>query len=141
MNKPKYVIFDVMYRDAANYKSSDVFALNNETRLTEEYINDELHKFFNENENSLVAQYYNLPSFAPINNEFLPSQGDDHSYTEFQSWEFSDSVNSAQIFDGDIKDVLEAMQNPEIVRARQQEAKKEAIVYLINELKALQKPE
>lgn len=123
---PNFVILEMMYRDGCNYKTSKDFHVTNEKNLTEEYISKILNRFLLINEDGVIANYYDLPSLAPVDNEFISAQGDDHSFTEFTGYHFSKGPTDNE-HDTDISEILHLMKSPELVAEKRKEALAEAI--------------
>lgn len=123
MNRiPNTVILDIMYRDGGNYKTSNEYEFSNQKNYTEHEIKMKLAQIVDD---SIVPYYYSLPEVAALDNEFLPAFNDnDHSFVEVFEPEFSDKEPTNPV--GDIADIIEAINNPELVKKRREEKREEA---------------
>ena len=135
---PKYITAYMQYRDAANWKNGATYGWTNQKGYTEEFLEETLSPLFNGE--PVIAYYWGLPNMAPMDNEFLPSYGDDHSFVEADDLEFhpekAPQYDLREIY-GDIDEVVQLVLHPEEREKRKQEKLREAREFLSSHLNDL----
>lgn len=101
----KVIEIDVMYRDGNNYKNCEAELFTNKDNIPFEEIKKAIESL---GEDGIMVQDYGINSIAPMDNEFLPSTGDDHSYCEITGVEESEHPTQPE---KDIKTVLDLIKN------------------------------
>lgn len=93
---PAFIIFDLMYRDAANYKTTQAYAFANDLQLTVAQLSVWLDEHMPTDD--ILAKRYGLPNLAPLDNETDIGNDDDHPYMELTDVSVAESDEIDSIF-------------------------------------------
>lgn len=109
---PTGILINIMYRDGANWKSSETFLIPNSEGLSEEVIQE---AFDDIGEDEVLSMQWGLPSMAPISHPAESAGPDDHCYNEIQGitylYDNEKSGVMSSTWDNDISVVVEAVKN------------------------------
>lgn len=131
---PVVVVIVLMYRDAANYKTVGEDYFTNTKGLSLDYIKEQIQTL---GEDPIIVEYYGIKGIAAMDNEFLPTDpnSDDHSYCEILEVTASSEELCGFAPDKDISEVIDAILNPDIPKARKEQASLDAIKTMHTQIK------
>jgi hypothetical protein len=132
----KYITLGTQYTDSSNYKNYDTVIYSNNTGIADEIIAEKIKPFIDEFI-EIVPEYYDIPSISPVSNEFLNHEGEDHPFQKICSIAFNNDDLLRYGVEEDIKHLLNLIDNPHLVKLKQDEARKEAITSLTKQLQEL----
>lgn len=90
-NIPAFVVFNLMYRDADNWKNSQAYGFANDEKLTVA----EIAAWFDAHmpTEDILAKRYELPNLAPVDNEHDICDGADHCFMELSELDICDHLS------------------------------------------------
>lgn len=96
---PPFIVMDLMYRDGANYKTSESYSFKNDSGLTMAQLTEWLNEYMPTEE--ILASKHGLPNLAPLDNITDIGNDDDHCFMELTDFSVAETANGPHITPSD----------------------------------------
>lgn len=89
---PKFVVMDLMYRDATNWKTSEAYSFKNDEGLSMAQLSDWLMEYMPTEE--ILASNHELPNLAPLSCLTDVGGDNDHCFMELTGFDVAETASS-----------------------------------------------